>query len=136
MSPYIFFKSSRWVLTLIFYFLILQERHFSFIYYMESLALQNRLNEWVNCFETARFGKEPIDCYTSGYGNVVRLLAFLHLFKYSKCVLFSLIEHAIFSIGKLFWSLMNFMITCSLNKNLLLKLPNSIRLIDLCHGCL
>ncbi|XP_021621289.1 gamma-interferon-responsive lysosomal thiol protein isoform X2 [Manihot esculenta] len=50
---------------------VCQERHFSFIYCMESLALQNRLNEWVNCFETARFGKEPIDCYTSGYGNVL-----------------------------------------------------------------
>ncbi|KAJ9180531.1 hypothetical protein P3X46_008759 [Hevea brasiliensis] len=47
------------------------ERHFSFIQCIERLSLENRLNEWVNCFETAGFGKDPIDCYTSGYGNVL-----------------------------------------------------------------
>eukprot|EP00257_Ricinus_communis_P020185 XP_015579360.1 gamma-interferon-inducible lysosomal thiol reductase isoform X2 [Ricinus communis] len=47
------------------------ERHFRFIHCMESLALENKLNEWVNCFEMSALGTEAIDCYTSGYGNML-----------------------------------------------------------------
>ncbi|KDP22842.1 hypothetical protein JCGZ_00429 [Jatropha curcas] len=47
------------------------ETHFRLIHCIERLSLENKLNEWVNCFEMAGLGKEPIDCYTSGYGNVL-----------------------------------------------------------------
>ncbi|KAJ4823515.1 hypothetical protein Tsubulata_017892, partial [Turnera subulata] len=47
------------------------DRHFRFIHCVERLSLENKLNEWVNCFDMSRLGKVPIDCYTSGYGNVL-----------------------------------------------------------------
>lgn len=51
--------------------LMMQNRHFRFIHCVESLTLENKFNEWVNCFEMSGLGKVPIDCYTGGYGKVV-----------------------------------------------------------------
>ncbi|XVF55038.1 hypothetical protein PTKIN_Ptkin06aG0004400 [Pterospermum kingtungense] len=45
--------------------------HFSFILCVERLTLQNKSNEWVNCFDMTGLGTVPIDCYKSGYGNVL-----------------------------------------------------------------
>ncbi|XP_021891051.1 gamma-interferon-inducible lysosomal thiol reductase-like [Carica papaya] len=45
------------------------ERHFSFIYCIERLTLMNQLSSWANCFEMAGLSREPIDCYTNGYGR-------------------------------------------------------------------
>ncbi|XP_022766243.1 gamma-interferon-inducible lysosomal thiol reductase-like [Durio zibethinus] len=47
------------------------EWHFRFILCVERLTLENKLNEWVNCFDMTRLGTVPIDCYKSGYGNVL-----------------------------------------------------------------
>ncbi|KAF5750788.1 gamma interferon responsive lysosomal thiol reductase family protein [Tripterygium wilfordii] len=46
-------------------------RHFRFIHCVERLTLENKLNEWGNCFDTSGLGKEPIDCYRMGYGQVL-----------------------------------------------------------------
>lgn len=35
------------------------------------MSLENKMNEWVNCFGMSGLGKAPIDCYTSGYGEVL-----------------------------------------------------------------
>ncbi|XP_010543187.1 PREDICTED: gamma-interferon-inducible lysosomal thiol reductase [Tarenaya hassleriana] len=47
------------------------EKHFPFIYCAERLALENRLNEWVNCLDMAGLSRALIDCYTNGYGNLM-----------------------------------------------------------------
>ncbi|XP_050215301.1 gamma-interferon-responsive lysosomal thiol protein [Mercurialis annua] len=48
------------------------ERHFRFIQCMERLAIENQLNQWVNCYQIAGLAKEPaIDCYTNGHGNMI-----------------------------------------------------------------
>ncbi|XP_021289031.1 gamma-interferon-inducible lysosomal thiol reductase [Herrania umbratica] len=47
------------------------ERHFRFILCVERLALENKQNEWVNCFDMTGLGRVPVDCYKSGYGNVL-----------------------------------------------------------------
>ncbi|XP_030479737.1 gamma-interferon-responsive lysosomal thiol protein [Cannabis sativa] len=46
-------------------------RHFRFIHCVERLSLQNRHNEWQNCFQISGLGTVPIDCYNIGYGNVI-----------------------------------------------------------------
>ncbi|KAM6574144.1 hypothetical protein CsatA_022471 [Cannabis sativa] len=46
-------------------------RHFRFIHCVERLSLQNRHNEWQNCFQISGLGTVPIDCYNTGYGNVI-----------------------------------------------------------------
>lgn len=43
----------------------------SFILCLERLASANELNEWINCFNTTGLATVPIDCYKSGYGNVL-----------------------------------------------------------------
>ncbi|XP_062095025.1 gamma-interferon-responsive lysosomal thiol protein [Humulus lupulus] len=47
------------------------DRHFRFIHCVEKLSLKNRHKEWANCFEISRLGTVPIDCYNTGYGNVI-----------------------------------------------------------------
>ncbi|EOY07102.1 Gamma interferon responsive lysosomal thiol reductase family protein, putative [Theobroma cacao] len=47
------------------------ERHFRFILCVERLALENKVNEWVNCFDMTGLGRVPVDCYKSGYGNML-----------------------------------------------------------------
>ncbi|MBA0588178.1 hypothetical protein Gorai_001291 [Gossypium raimondii] len=48
-----------------------EEQHLSFILCLERLASANELNEWINCFNTTGLATVPIDCYKSGYGNVL-----------------------------------------------------------------
>ncbi|KAK8600032.1 hypothetical protein V6N13_060170 [Hibiscus sabdariffa] len=48
-----------------------EEQHFRFILCVERLVSGNKLNEWVNCFNTTGLASVPIDCYKSGYGNVL-----------------------------------------------------------------
>ncbi|XVE62078.1 hypothetical protein DITRI_Ditri06bG0090400 [Diplodiscus trichospermus] len=45
--------------------------HFKFIHCVERLILENKQSEWVNCFGMTGLGTVPIDCYKSGYGNVL-----------------------------------------------------------------
>jgi interferon gamma-inducible protein 30 len=42
------------------------------------MSLENKMNEWVNCFGMSGLGKAPIDCYTSGYGEVVSFVLVNH----------------------------------------------------------
>ncbi|XWS59995.1 hypothetical protein CRYUN_Cryun08bG0170100 [Craigia yunnanensis] len=51
------------------------ESHFRFILCVERLTLENKLNEWANCFDMAGLGTVPIDCYKSGYGNLEKQYA-------------------------------------------------------------
>ncbi|KAJ6750377.1 hypothetical protein OIU85_000956 [Salix viminalis] len=44
-------------------------RHFRFIHCVEKMSLENKMNEWVNCFGMSGLGKAPVDCYTRGYGE-------------------------------------------------------------------
>ncbi|KAJ7950031.1 gamma-interferon-inducible lysosomal thiol reductase-like [Quillaja saponaria] len=46
-------------------------RHFRFIHCVESLTLERRPNEWASCFQKARLGTAPIDCYKNGYGKAI-----------------------------------------------------------------
>ncbi|KAB5520058.1 hypothetical protein DKX38_024377 [Salix brachista] len=46
-------------------------RHFRFIHCVEKMSLENKMNEWVNCFGMSGLGKAPVDCYTRGYGEVL-----------------------------------------------------------------
>ncbi|KAL4297077.1 hypothetical protein GQ457_12G008520 [Hibiscus cannabinus] len=48
-----------------------EEQHFRFILCVERLVSGNKLNEWVSCFNTTGLASVPIDCYKSGYGNVL-----------------------------------------------------------------
>ncbi|GMI71438.1 OAS HIGH ACCUMULATION 1 [Hibiscus trionum] len=48
-----------------------EEQHFRFILCAERLVSENKLNEFVNCFNTTGMATVPIDCYRSGYGNVL-----------------------------------------------------------------
>ncbi|WCJ27998.1 gamma interferon responsive lysosomal thiol (GILT) reductase family protein [Euphorbia peplus] len=48
------------------------ERHYRFIQCVESKWLENRDEEWLNCFDVAGIGRQPVvDCYTSGHGNTI-----------------------------------------------------------------
>ncbi|OMO97655.1 Gamma interferon inducible lysosomal thiol reductase GILT [Corchorus olitorius] len=47
------------------------DRHFRFILCVERLVLENNINEWVHCFDRTGLGTVPIDCYKSGYGNLL-----------------------------------------------------------------
>ncbi|GLT66145.1 hypothetical protein SLA2020_385310 [Shorea laevis] len=44
------------------------EKHFRFIHCVEGLALENKLNVWISCFDKAGIAQVPIDCYRNGYG--------------------------------------------------------------------
>ncbi|GAV73598.1 GILT domain-containing protein [Cephalotus follicularis] len=46
-------------------------RHFRFIYCIERLALQNKVDQWVNCLGLTGLSRLPMDCYKSGYGKVL-----------------------------------------------------------------
>ncbi|KAK8512158.1 hypothetical protein V6N13_097175 [Hibiscus sabdariffa] len=48
-----------------------EEQYFRFILCVEHLVSENRPNEWVNCFNQTGLATVPIDCYKSGYGNVL-----------------------------------------------------------------
>ncbi|GMN40403.1 hypothetical protein TIFTF001_009634 [Ficus carica] len=45
--------------------------HFRFIHCVERLTLENKHTEWTKCFQMTNLGTQPIDCYNSGYGNVI-----------------------------------------------------------------
>ncbi|XP_023875794.2 gamma-interferon-responsive lysosomal thiol protein isoform X2 [Quercus suber] len=46
-------------------------RHFRFIHCVERFTLEGKHTEWINCFQKSGLGTVPIDCYNSGYGNVI-----------------------------------------------------------------
>lgn len=46
-------------------------QHFKFIRCLERLTLENRHNEWFNCFQMTGLGTMPIDCSKSGNGKSI-----------------------------------------------------------------
>jgi hypothetical protein len=53
---------------------IMQAQHFKFIHCLERLTLENRHNEWFNCFHMTGLSTLPMDCYKSGNGKSVSSL--------------------------------------------------------------
>ncbi|KAL0915753.1 hypothetical protein M5K25_013206 [Dendrobium thyrsiflorum] len=50
------------------------QRHFSFIYCVENLALTNKYNDWESCFQKTGLDPRPlVNCYNSGHGQEVEL---------------------------------------------------------------
>ena len=61
---------------------MMQAQHFKFIRCLERLTLENRHNEWFNCFQMTGLSTMPIDCSKSGNGkSVSSLFSFLFLFQ-------------------------------------------------------
>jgi len=54
----------------------MQAQHFKFINCLERLTLENRHNEWFNCFHMTGLGTMPIDCSKSGNGKSVSSFTF------------------------------------------------------------
>lgn len=50
---------------------MMQAQHFKFIRCLERLTLENRHNEWFNCFQMTGLGTMPIDCSKTGNGKSV-----------------------------------------------------------------
>lgn len=49
-------------------------KHFQFIYCIESLAYEHKYPQWETCFDKLELDRKPIvDCYTSGYGTQLEL---------------------------------------------------------------
>ncbi|KAL9265172.1 Gamma-interferon-responsive lysosomal thiol protein-like protein [Drosera capensis] len=50
------------------------EKHFSFIYCIETLVHEHRYPQWETCFQLLQLDPKPIrDCYSSGYGKELEL---------------------------------------------------------------
>ena len=50
----------------------MQNKHFSFIYCVETLVYERKYPEWETCFDKLGLDPTPItECYSSGYGNEV-----------------------------------------------------------------
>ncbi|KAF6164861.1 hypothetical protein GIB67_017064 [Kingdonia uniflora] len=49
-------------------------KHFTFIYCVERLVMEDKYSEWESCFAKTGFESKPIvDCYNSGYGHQLDL---------------------------------------------------------------
>ncbi|KAH9701868.1 gamma-interferon-inducible lysosomal thiol reductase [Citrus sinensis] len=49
-------------------------KHFPFIYCIESLVYEHKYSQWETCFDKLELDPKPIvDCYTSGYGTQLEL---------------------------------------------------------------
>ena len=52
---------------------VVQNKHFPFIYCIESLVYEHKYSHWETCFDKLELDPKPIvDCYTSGYGTQVK----------------------------------------------------------------
>ena len=50
---------------------LLQMKHVGYIYCTERLVLENKLEQWADCFELVGLSRAALDCYINGYGHQV-----------------------------------------------------------------
>ncbi|KAF2613835.1 hypothetical protein F2Q70_00006971 [Brassica cretica] len=48
-------------------------KHVGYIYCTERLVLENKLEQWADCFELVGLSRAALDCYINGYGHQLEL---------------------------------------------------------------
>lgn len=67
--------------------ILMQKKHFRFIYCVEKLVVAHKYSEWESCFQkTGLESKGVLDCYKNGNGQKVHFQYFIDQIQKLKCV--------------------------------------------------